>query len=222
MGKGCSVLFADDDEIIREQFTYYLKRMGCHVFEAKDGEAALNIWHEKQPDIVLLDIDMPKRNGVDVLKQVRHDSSEVPVIMMTGHSDKEHLLAIVELNVQRFLEKPVMMEEFDQALKECIRKLAPNSNEFALDGIYTLDYDNNCMLHEKGEPIMLTRQEKRFMKLLLDYQHRIVTYNEIEHYVWQDKFMTEYALKALLRNLRKKFPKNYFKNYRGEGFKLEI
>ena len=143
-------------------------------------------------------------------------------MILTGHADREYLLELVELNVQRFLQKPVDPAAFREAILFCAESLKPEAEEGVepLGKQCRFDSRNSRIIGNGGEEIPLTRQELLFLELLLRHKNRIVTYPEIENHVWTHKPMTENALKALVRNLRRKMPEELFHNHKGIGYKI--
>ena len=103
--KSLTILYAEDEIGIRKNIADSLSYYAKEVYEANDGEEAYELYLEKKPDIILSDIHMPKINGIEFVKKIRSLNREVPVIMITAHTDKEYLLEAVELHMEKIYRK---------------------------------------------------------------------------------------------------------------------
>ena len=92
-----TLLYAEDNQESRENYAFVLKDYFDEVYIAKDGREALAMYHEKKPDIVLLDVTMPKMDGLEVAQVIRKENEEIPIIMLTAHSEVDKLLRAVPL-----------------------------------------------------------------------------------------------------------------------------
>ncbi len=218
--KTLRVLYAEDEVGIRENIadslSYYVKE----VYQAENGNEAFEIYKEKKPDIILSDIHMPILNGIDFIKKVREENRNIPVVMITAHTDKKYLLEIVELHTERYIIKPIELEVLFSALEECV-KLLDIHKVFTLevDKNYIYDYDRKELFY-KDETIILNKKEMLFFEVLISNQNRIVSYEELQDKVWGDDVMTDSALRSLVRNLRKKLPTDIIFNLSGVGYRL--
>jgi len=117
------ILFVEDEKAIRDNYIQYLKIFFSEVYEAEDGDKAYQIYNEKKPDIIILDINIPKLNGLDLLKKIRENDYITKVIMLTAHTDKKFLLDASSLQLTRYLVKPVSRKNLKEALEHSIEEL---------------------------------------------------------------------------------------------------
>lgn len=219
--KNLTVLYAEDEKEMRENIADALSFYTKEVYSAENGEEAFTIFKEKQPDIIMSDIHMPILNGIDFVKKVRKENRDIPIIMITAHTDKEYLLEAVELHMEKYIVKPIKLTVLLETLKQCI-ELVKNHNlmELEKDKDYKYDYEKK-ELRYKEEDIILNRKEILFFELLILNQDRVVKYEEIERHVWSDDFMTDNAIRSLIRNLRKKLPTDILYNLSGVGYRFK-
>lgn len=215
-----TVLYAEDEiglrKNIADTLSYYVKE----VIEASDGEEAYRLYQEKKPDIILSDIHMPRMDGIELVKKIRAADTKIPIIMITAHTDKEYLLEAVELHMEKYLVKPIDLDQLLKALEKSIEQIEKNRIvALKIDPDYTYDYDNKSLFY-RGKPIILNKKEMLFFEMLLSNQNRIVHYEELQENVWGDDVMTDSALRSLVRNLRKKLPTDIISNFSGVGYKL--
>ncbi|MAD41023.1 MAG: DNA-binding response regulator [Arcobacter sp.] len=215
-----TLLYAEDEVGIRENIADSLRYYVKEVYEANDGEEGYNLYLEKTPDIILTDIRMPNVNGIEFIKKVRQTDKKTPVVMITAHTDKEYLLQVVELHMEKYIVKPLELDELFEALDKCISILDSNRTvTLKVDESYRYDYDLKELKY-KDESIVLNKKEMTFLEVLISDQSRIVNYEEFQDKVWGDDIMTDSALRSLVRNLRKKLPTDIIFNLSGVGYRL--
>jgi len=218
--KTMTILYAEDEIGIRENIADSLRYYTKEVYEANDGQEAYEIYKEKKPDIILSDIHMPSVNGLEFVKKVRENNREVPVVMITAHTDKEYLLEAVELHMEKYIVKPIELDDLFETLEKCVNILDSNKKvSLKVDPEYIYDYDSKELKY-KDENIILNKKEMMFLEVLISNQNRVVNYEELQDKVWGDDVMTDSALRSLVRNLRKKLPTDLIFNLSGVGYRL--
>ena len=116
-----NLLYVEDDEEIIEDIDFFLKRHFNEIIIAQDGEEAFNYFEEKNPDIVILDINIPKMNGLKLASKIREINKKIPIIFLTAFSDKENLLQAINLHACSYLIKPFKIDELINTLNKCKR-----------------------------------------------------------------------------------------------------
>ncbi len=220
--KSLKLLYAEDEEGIRKPMAntlaYYLKE----VLEARDGEEALDIYYEQRPDIILTDLRMPRKDGLDMVKEIRKNDKKTPILMITAHTDKEYLLSAIELKIEKYLIKPIALNELLSGLRLCVSEIESGRSLFLECKNCKFDFKNRRILHEGGKETELTHKESDFLELLLRKNGMIVSYEEIELNVWKEEFMSIAALRTLVKSLRKKLPNSSIKNHSQTGYSFEV
>ena len=216
------VLYVEDDDIARENGLEYLENYFENLYEASDALSALKLYNEIKPDIIITDIQMPKLNGLEFIKNIRKKDKKTQVIVLSAYSHKDYLFTAIELGLVKYLVKPIKENEFDEALNLCIKHIeSDSSNIITLSENFTFDLYNKTLV-QNGELIKLRAKELELLYLLLSNKNRYVTYEEIENYVWRDSVMTKDALKTLMKNLKAKLPKDLISNLSGSGYKIDV
>ena len=215
--KSLSILYAEDDPDVKKNVSGYLELVFGNIVGASNGLEAYERYQEGGIDVILTDIDMPGMGGIELAKKIREVDPTTPIIIMTAHTKPEYLIDAVELNITRYLVKPFVGEALLGALEKCFSQA--NDGPVPISG--RLCYDS----HEKqlidGDIIIpLTVKESRLMELFLRRKNQLLSQEEIERHIWEDEFVTDSALRALIKNLRKKLPVDCIKNQVGLGYKL--
>lgn len=220
--KNIKILYVEDDEIARENGVEYLQNFFETIYEASDAIVALQLYEKYKPDIIITDIQMPKLNGLEFVKKIRQKDKKTQIIIITAFCDKDYLLKAIELQLVKYLIKPVKEKEFEEALFLCVNSLQEdNSNIVKLENeIYFDTFNKNLVI--KDEIVKLRAKEILFLELLIKNKNRYVTYEEIENYVWRESVMTKDALKTLVKNLKTKIPKDLILNLTNSGYKINV
>jgi DNA-binding response OmpR family regulator len=190
------------------------------VFEAQDGEEAFEIYEEEKPHIIITDIEMPKLNGLELAQKIRKKDKTTPIIIATAFTDTSYLMQAVELQLIRYMTKPISSKKLKEALNLVHEHLNLN-NIIRLDDTSSYDTLNKTLIIENSL-IKLTKRELLLFDLLAKNQHRVVNYDEIEGLLWYDDVMSKDALRALVRTLRSKLNGKYIENISGFGYRLKV
>lgn len=222
INKKIKVLYVEDDDIARENGVEYCENYFENIYEASDALSALKLYEQIKPDIIITDIQMPKLNGLEFIKRVRQKDKKTQVIVLSAYSHKDYLFAAIELQLVKYLIKPVKEREFEEALNLCIESIENDtSNLLTLSQNTTFDIYNKILL-TNNEIVKLRAKELDLLTLLLKNRNRYVTYEEIESFVWQDSAMSKDALKTVIKNLKSKIPKDLISNLSGTGYKIDV
>ena len=220
--KNFTILYVEDEEDVRRNAVEYLQRICKKVLEAKDGKEAIGIWQAHHPDIIITDINMRKLNGIDMARYIRSKDTDTQIIIATAHTDTEYLMQAVELQLVKYLVKPITKEKLITALDQSIR-LIEDKSKFTLQLSQECSYNAYSKLILCGEKeISLTKNELLFIDLLAHHHTRVVHYEEIENAIWPYEGMSQDAIRSLVRGLRKKIPENTLENISGIGYKINL
>ncbi len=220
--KKLKVLYVEDQELIRVNAISYLKRFFSEVYEAKDAFEAINLIEKEHPHLVITDIKMPKLNGLDMIRQIRKEDKKTQFIVLTAFTDKEYLLDAIDLGLVKYLSKPIRHETIFPLLLQCAKNCfeADSNKKYFDEKSYFNLFESKLVIDE--EEIKLTKSEIKLLELLCKKYPNIASYDELQDYIWFDEYMSENAVRLLVRDLRKKLPKNSIKNISKLGYKIEI
>lgn len=220
--KNIKLLYVEDDDVARENGVEYLSDYFESVYEAPDAATALELYEEHKPSIIITDIQMPRINGLEFIKEIRARDKKCQIIIITAFSETEYLLRAIELNLVKYLIKPVQEADLDEAIRLCIESIEDNSENIVRMAENTYFDTFNKLLVTDGKIVNLRTKELSLLSLLIKHKNRYVSYTEIENYIWQDSVMTSDALKTLVKNLKSKLPQNTISNLSGTGYKIEL
>ena len=165
---------------------------------------------------------MPKLNGLEFIKKIREKDKKTQVIVLTAFSHKDYLFQAIELQLVKYLTKPIKEKELQEAIFSCIETIEnDSSNIINLSENSSFDIYNKTLICDK-ELVKLRTKELDLLTLLLKNQNRYVSYEEIENIVWYESAMSKDALKTVIKNLKSKLPKNTISNLSGTGYKIDL
>lgn len=220
--KNFTILYVDDEDMVRKNAVEFLSRVSSKVYEAKDGKDAIGMWKKHKPDIIITDINMPKLNGIDMASYIRANDKDVQIIVATAHSDTDYLLKAVELQLVKYIIKPITKDKLINALKKSMQ-LIEDKSKFNLSLSPTTQYNAfEKIIYDGEKEIKLTKNETLFLDLLAHHHTRVVRYEEIENAIWAYEGMSQDAIRSLVRGLRKKVPDGVIENISGVGYRLHL
>jgi len=225
------ILLVEDDVSIQEMVQEYLTKEGFAVETAADGEIGLIKFAQSSFDLIILDIMMPKIDGLEVVKLVR-EKSAVPILMMSARDTDVDKAIGLGLGADDYICKPFSMIELSARVKAGIRRStkysAPEKQEEVIRiGDLKIDIINYTAW-KKGEVIKLTSKEFELLKLFSKNSNRVFTKAQIFQYIWNEEYYgDENVINVHIRRLREKIeddPSNpkYLKTLWGIGYKMEV
>lgn len=219
MEKSCKILLADDEPSIRKSYMMLFEAEGYKVFTARDGEEAVAAFVAERPDLVLLDVMMPKMNGLVACAKIREMDATVPILFFTAMSSDATLVRGLGCGADDYVEKERSPDEFLARIRAALRRRdayaasrggdAAGGDALAKDGPFVfadtvVDF-NGMVVHAKGGTSALTRSEGVVLKLLLDNAPRALSYDELFAALRGDGYIgDETALRMVVSRLKGK------------------
>jgi len=215
-----SILVAEDETKLLNSMVEYLQLFFTDIYATQDGQEAYRVYTEKHPDIVIADIHMPHLDGLSLIKKIREKDKQTKIIITTAHSDKEKLLQAIELNLVKYLIKPVQSDTLKQLLFTLVDEVRQNSTVIPLKEGYRWDKREKKLF--KGlEEIPLKPREQKILSLLISKAGESVSSIDIYNYLYEDQPERDFssnAVTSLIKRLRQKLPKETLKSSYGVGY----
>ena len=219
-----SVLYVEDEPEIQLNIAEYLENYFGNIVLASDGYEALAQYKKHQPDVLLLDINLPNLDGLTVAREIRKHDQTIKIIMLTAFTEKEKLLKAVELKLTRYLIKPVPPKAFKEALSVLAGELMNNPSRFLrLSDDITWDVEKESLSFD-GERVVLSEKEHRLLKLFISLKGKSISYDKIAVTVWDNTFDRDVSIESIknqVSQLRKKIPSMSISSVYGEGYVLK-
>lgn len=220
--KTFKLLYVEDEARIRKYAMSYFNRLFEQTYEASNAIEALKIYEDEKPQIIVTDIQMESLSGIEFIKKIRRIDKNCQIIILSAFLDTKYLLDAIELNLVKYLTKPIKYDELYNALIECVDNLKEDNSSvtyFSNNSFFNIDEKK---LVFENEVVKLTQKELELIELLTKNKNKITQYQEIEYHIWYDSVMSENALRLLVKKLRKKLPSDTLENIPKIGYKINF
>lgn len=216
------ILILEDDELFLETLEDFLCDEGFAVKCAKDGEEVLDYCFEEKYDLYLLDINVPKISGIDLLKRLREANDTTPTIYLTSHKDKDMLTKGFLSGCDDYLKKPVDLDELLLRINSLLKRSGKFKEQIELIDDLVFDVKNRRLLKAQ-EDLNLTSKVIDLLELFLEQKDAIVTKEMIINRLWSySESYSEGSIRVYINSLKKIFGKDSIKNLKGIGYKFEL
>lgn len=224
MVNNATVLLVEDHADLAETVGAYLEGIGLNMDFAPDGAIALNLLEENHYDAVILDLMLPKIDGMQVCRRLRDKGVGIPVLMLTARDQLDDKLEGFEHGADDYLVKPFELEELAARVNALIRRARGEISDGAMR-VADLVFDPRTMRVEReGERVPLSPTSLRILKILMRESPRLVSREQLENELWGDMLPDSDTLRSHMYNLRKGIDRPYatklLHTVQGMGFKL--
>ncbi|WP_294955333.1 response regulator transcription factor [Sulfurovum sp.] len=214
--KDKTALYIEDEVDVLQNISELLSHFFKTFYTASDGETGYQTFLEHEIDVLLVDIELPKMNGIELIKKIRETHKELPVVVISAYTNTDYLLESIELNLDKYIVKPLTSRKIHLLLETL-------NSDFLEDNVLELDrdvfiYTKESLLRANGIEHALTRKELKFLTVIA--RKGIVTYDEIIA-LWEEGMPTENAIRSFIKHLRKKLPDDLIKNRNTVGYYKE-
>jgi DNA-binding response OmpR family regulator len=221
------ILICDDQPMIHETLREYIEAEGFSCASAFDGEEALRKFDAEKPDLVVLDLMMPKKNGIDVCREIRRGHN-TPIIMLTAKGEEIDRILGLELGADDYIVKPFSPREVTARIKVVLRRVQEHPKEngqilrFEGLAINMSSYD----VRVNGEPVSFTPKEVELLYKLCSAPGRVFNREQLLADVWgYDYYGDTRVVDTQIKRIRQKLPDNEYWRIRsiyGVGYKFEV
>ncbi len=215
------ILIVEDDKDIQETLKFFLEDNGYETEVAGDGMEAIEKMEEKQWNLILLDILLPKIDGYAVCEFIRRKSN-VPVIMITALTSEEDQIKALDLLADDYITKPFSIPVLLRKVGAVLRRSSGDDNKGIINyRNMKMDIDNYKVFMD-GKEIILTKREFEILRELLVNRGRILTREILMERVWQYEYMGNVrVVDNHIKNIRKKLPEDYIITIKGVGYRID-
>ena len=214
------ILIVEDEDMIREGVSDYLTDCGYETIQAADGLEALEQFSNHQVDLVLLDIQMPKLNGLEVLSEIRK-SSQVPVLMLTAFQDEEYKMSAFAALADGYLEKPFSLSLLKVRVDAIFKRYYDTGRIFTYKDTEVAFDSYSAKV--AGQEVAVNAKELEILDYLAKNEGRALTRSQIIDAVWKtiDEVPFDRVIDVYIKELRKKLDLDCILTVRNVGYKLE-
>ena len=203
------ILVIEDDKYISNFIEVSLRKSGYEVLVGENAAAGLFLYTSHKPDILLLDLGLPDRDGIEIIRELR-ETSQIPIIVVSARGQEREKITALDLGANDYITKPFHMGELQARIRVVERTLTnqprPEEEQFHCDWL-TVDYGKRRVLVE-GQDVHLTPIEYRLLILLIHNRGKVLTHNYILKQVWGYESCDSKSVRAFMATLRRKIEKD--------------
>lgn len=218
--KSLTVLFVEDEDKIRTSMGSAMEGIFAKVILAGNGDEGLKKFKKFNPDVIVTDISMPIMDGLDMSKEIRDISKDTPIVILSAFSEKEKLLKAIEIGIDKYIIKPIDIEELFEAISVLAQDKISTTNIVEIGGGYSFNKTKRVLVKNQEE-IALTKKELAFISILVKRLGTLVLHEEIKNSVWVGEKVSDAAIRTFIKRIRDKVGANLIKNIPGLGYKIE-
>ncbi len=217
------ILIVDDEKDILEFLSYNLKKEGFSIYTASDGLEGLEKTKKIKPDLIIVDLMMPKMNGIEMCENIRNDKklSNVIILFLTARSEDYTQIAALDSGADDFIKKPIKPKLLISKVKSIMRRFSLNKN---LKNYIHKDVELDIEKYSvkiKGDNVTLARKEFDLLKLLINQPCKVYTREEILNDVWgNDIHVVDRTIDVHINRLRDKLGQKFIETIKGIGYKI--
>lgn len=216
--KKLTLLYAESDKNIRDLTSEMLGLFFGKVIDVKDGIEALNTIKSTSIDLAILEIMMPKINGVNLSKEIKKINPNIPIFILTNNIETNVLLEIIKIRPSEYILKPITFEKMQNLLSKCLIEIEKiNDKQIHIENGIFYNYTTKQLTNTS---VQLTKKELCLLELLCKNKGKILEKEFLEYEIFEQN-ARENSLKQLIYSLRKKIPTKRIYNIKDIGYKFE-
>ncbi len=219
------ILIVDDEPDILDILKYVLEKEGYKVKKARNGEEAVDRAYEEKPDLILLDIMMPKKDGIEVCRELRANKkfNDTIIVFLTARNEEYSEVAGFDVGADDYVVKPIKPRSLISRIKTLLLRNENKEEDKELLIFNDLIIDlNKLKVFVKNKEIFLTKKEFDILHMLSSKPEKVFSRNSIYHKVWGDATIVgERTLDVHIRKIREKIGDNYINTIKGMGYSFK-
>lgn len=221
-----TILVVDDEQDLLDLIEYNLRNEGFEVIQAENGLEGIRLAREKKPDLVLLDIMMPKLDGLQVCEMMRRDASirSIPIIFLTARGDEKTEVEGLDRGADDYITKPISTRKLMSRIKAVLRRFDDNERLEPRITVHdmTIDRERYIVSREGGEDLHLPRKEFELLYCLAGEKGKVMSREKLLSRVWGDNvYVVDRTVDVHVRKIREKIGDHYIETVKGVGYRFK-
>jgi len=215
------ILIVEDESALRKALAKGFQKSGYTIDTAEDGEEALEFYFSNQYNLVILDLNLPKLDGLDVLREIRKENKEIPVLILSARNEVNDKINGLDMGANDYLAKPFHFDELEARARALLRRGFKTALSVIACENVKLDTAMKKVFCDDTE-VSFTKKEYGILEYLMLNKGRTISGEELIDAVWEsdaDSFTN--AFKVHINAMRKKLPNDFIKNAKGQGYYVE-
>lgn len=224
MSEPITILLAEDEPSLGLIIKESLETRDFKILLCKNGQEALAVFQNEKPQLLVLDVMMPMKDGFTLAKEIRAMDQNIPIIFLTAKTQTQDVVEGFSIGGNDYLKKPFSMEELIARIHNLLRSASQTASGPVSIGKYQFDFTRQTLQYKTEEKVQLTHREAHLLQLMVQHSNTLVERSEILKQLWgTDDFFNGRSMDVFITKLRKKLQKDpsvEIINVRGFGYKL--
>jgi len=220
------ILLVDDDPDIIELLEYNLKKEGYETASANDGVQAVEVAKTFKPDLILLDVMMPRQDGIETARQLRQlpDFKDTYILFLTARSEEYTEVAAFDVGADDYIVKPIKPRALTSRIKAVLRRdIQQIESDLVIEIGQLIINRTNYSVNNNGVNLVMPKKEFELLSFLAKHPNKVFNRDELLEKVWGvDVYVVERTVDVHIRKLREKIPEHYIKTLKGVGYMFSI
>ncbi|WP_372637556.1 response regulator transcription factor [Fodinibius sp.] len=220
-----TILVVDDEQDLLDLIEYNLKKEGFDVLKAEDGLEGIDVARKHRPDLVLLDIMMPKMDGLEVVEHMRSDSKlkRIPIILLTARGDEKTEVQGLDKGGDDYITKPISTTKLISRIKAVLRRFEETEEMADRINVHDIVIDKDRYIVTQGdEEFHLPRKEFELLYFLANRKGKVMDRQTLLNHVWGDNvYVVDRTVDVHVRKIREKLGKEYIETVKGVGYRFK-
>ncbi len=214
--KDKTALYVEDELDVLKNISELLSNFFGAFYTASDGKDGYEMFLGHKIDVLLVDIELPKINGIELIKKIRKTHKDIPIVVISAYTKTDYLLDSIELKLDQYIVKPLTSKKIHELLEKLNKRFVDDNLLELTTGVF-IDKNKSTVSFGDVEH-SLSKRELELLTILS--QVKIINYDEINA-LWEDEVPTQNAIRSFIKYLRKKLPENLLKNRNAFGYAIE-
>ena len=214
-----NILYVEDEIEVLNNIAEVLKDYFAQFYTATNGEDAYEIFLKQKIDILLVDIELPKMNGIELISKVRQKTKNINIVVISAYTENDYFLSCIEHKIDKYIIKPLTSKKIKQLLEKLDSEFHKNINNdmTILDKEFSFNHNTSQLLFNNNV-VKLTKKEKELFQLLLEYRNSLVSSVVIELEIWPEQPSSATRIRSLISRLRAKLNHKFIETSSSEGY----
>ncbi len=221
--KNKTALYVEDELEVLENISELLKNYFKAFYKASNGEMGYEIFLEYKIDVILVDIELPKMNGIELIKKIRKKNCDIEIIVISAYTKTDYFLECIECQINKYIIKPLTSRKIKELLGRLNKGFEENvvNSKISLDNEFTFDTKLSELTRDDNI-IDLTKKEKELLILFLAKKNSLISIANMEYTIWPDQASSPTRRRALVSRLRAKLQHRFIETCSSEGYIFRI
>lgn len=220
-----TILVVDDEKDLLDLIEYNLRKEGFNVLKAENGEEGIAMAKEHSPDLVLLDIMMPKMDGLQAVEEMRKDNElkKIPIILLTARSDEKTEVEGLNKGSDDYITKPISTTKLISRIKAVLRRFDEKEEAANILEVHNITIDRDrYIVYKDGEEFHLPRKEFELLFFLASRKGKVLDRQTLLNKVWGDNiYVVDRTVDVHVRKIREKLGDHYIETVKGVGYRFK-